>query len=309
MNLIKPSFELMDQAFGPDVHTIEDNLAKHIELCGRTCYKSTDKITEESAHPFVQRMIDSKHYAMLEHGTVYLRLPYNDDCNKFAQILERYYHNKYSRISKYPYAYITTNLRVIIENGWQEDLQYACEPTKYHEMRHTVKFVCNRQVSHEFVRHRVFSFAQESTRYCNYTKDKFGNELTFIEPCWDFKDSKISVGNGECEFSIYNALDAIEKSYFQMIKDGWKPQQAATILPNALKTELIMTGYESDWEHFFELRALGTTGAPHPQAQELAKPLLDVFIARGRISEEFRVRNGEKLYPDEFNEHKCFMIH
>ena len=124
----------------------------------------------------------------------------------------------------------------------------------------------------EFVRHRVFSFAQESTRYCNYTKDKFGNEITYIEPCWEMQPD-------EKELFLLQ-LEQAQNAYNALISSGWTPQQARAILPNSLKTELIMTGFVDDWEHFLSLRARGTTGAPHPQAKELAEPLLTEFIKR-----------------------------
>lgn len=271
MKLIKPSFEILEQGFG-----IFD-IFKHIELCGRTCYKSTDKITEASSEPFVNGMIDSKHYAMLEHGTVYLkkRILGFDDI-----LLHKYLTNKYSKaFIVNDVVYITTNYRVITENYWNRDLKYLCNPTEHHEKRITVKFVCNRQVSHEFVRHRVFSFAQESTRYCNYTKDKFDGQLTFIKPCWINEEYVPGEYKGSDQFIVLiEYLENVESTYNFMINSGWKPQQAATVLPNALKTELIMTGFVSDWKHFFNLRAIGTTGAPHPQAKELAEPLMNEFI-------------------------------
>lgn len=145
----------------------------------------------------------------------------------------------------------------------------------------------------EFVRHRTFSFAQESTRYCNYSKDKFGNELTFIEPC--FLDKLCPVGSERNENSGYSdmftkedfiiSLKDTEASYIAAITAGLTPQEARAILPNALKTELVMTGFvdESGWINFFNLRALGTTGAPHPQAKELAEPLFEEFKAKGLI--------------------------
>lgn len=263
MKLIEPSFEIIEQT----------DIYKHIELCGRTCYKSTDKITDESAKPFVDRMINSKHYAMLEHGTVYLTIPgsytYTYEKNRFSKCQTVYYPKE-----KISFTYVTTNLRVIAENNLWKDLQYLCEPTEHHAKRYTVKFICNRQVSHEFVRHRVFSFAQESTRYCNYSKNKFGSELTFIKPCWEHDDP-----------AFESTLEWIENSYMLLTEHGWKAQEAATILPNALKTELIMTGFAEDWEHFFDLRALGKTGAPHPQAKQLALPLYEEFINRGYINE------------------------
>ena len=216
-------------------------------------------------------MIKSGHGAMLEHGTVYLSL----DMTSREQYF-KYCYNKFSKANSTGSAeystwrgYVTTNLRVLVENDWMEDLQYICEPTEHHEKRITVKFVCDRGVSHEYVRHRVFSFAQESTRYCNYSKNKFNNEITYIQPCWEMqKDEK--------ELFLLQ-LEQAQNSYNALISSGWKAQEARAILPNALKTELVMTGFASDWEHFFFLR---TPGSAHPQARELAIPLKEEFIKR-----------------------------
>ena len=292
MKLIKPSFEIWEQEapnFKVDMSHVQkkdrllNSVYKQVEKAGRTCYKSEDKITDNSAYPFVKRLIDSDHLAMLEHGTVYLYIVIPKKAWT-KEVANKYYRNKYTKCNNsYDefnyYYYITTNLRVIIENGWEKDLEYICTPTKYHEKRITVHFICNRQVSHEFVRHRVFSFAQESTRYCNYTKGKFGSELIFIEPLWlkDMACTSTSAG------AFVYEMQCVEKQYFVLINEGWKPQEAATILPNAIKTELVMTGFEEDWKHFFDLRALGTTGAPHPQAKELAYPLMETFKERNYI--------------------------
>lgn len=270
MKLIKPNFEILEQKNGLD------GVYEHIEKVGRTCYKSEDKIAEYTAEPFVRRMIVSKHYAMIEHGTIYLNIPVK--LGNQATV-ERYFYNAYSRVKedKERHSFcVTTNLRVLVENGWTEDLGYLCNPTEFHVKRVTVKFTCDRGVSHEFVRHRVFSFAQESTRYCNYSKDKFGNEITYIEPCWEMQpdERELFLLQLEQAQNVYNAL----------ISSGWTPQQARAILPNSLKTELVMTGFVDDWNHFFDLRARGTTGAPHPQAKELAEPLLTEFIKRNIIS-------------------------
>lgn len=326
MKLIKPSFEIWNQPAGLE------GVYKQIEKVGRVCYKSEDKITEDSAKPFVDRMIKSGHGAMLEHGTVYLKIPYGtmDDRGEFSNepIVIKYIDNPYSVVmnnSENDYWYITSNYRVIIENEWIDDLQYLCEPTEFHAKRITVHFVCDRGVSHEFVRHRVFSFAQESTRYCNYSKDKFGNEITFIIPCWlDIPEGKaywhdgINYRVGVTEENIFGesvnpkawsnkesncvevhdyiqALDNAEKAYLRLMSawenrvtdrryvtgfkgNPWTPQQARAVLPNALKTELIMTGFASDWKHFFELRCASNA---HPQAQELAIPLKEEFVKRG----------------------------
>jgi thymidylate synthase (FAD) len=308
MRLIKPYFEIWNQP------SSLEGVYKQIERVGRVCYKSEDKITEDSAKSFVDRMIKSGHGAMLEHGTVYLTIPGEHDPDEwgrtapFLNYKGEYTYNKYSKIVYEHYKqepvgtqadfctsiprsrrHITTNFRVLVENGWLDDLQYICEPTEYHEKRVTVHFVCDRGVSHEFVRHRVMSFAQESTRYCNYSKDKFNNELTFIQPCWlDDERLKLygpyhTVIRDKSPESIFIAsLNNAEKDYIDLIDLGWKPQEARAVLPNSLKTELVMTGFISDWKKFFRLRSrIAETGKPHPQAQELADPLMDEFVKRG----------------------------
>ena len=157
MKLIKPSFEIIEQQPGLE------GIYKQIEQAGRTCYKSEDKITEDSAKSFVDRMIKSGHGAMLEHGTVYLKIPAG-----LMEVVNQTYHkylsNPYSKaICRYVpldgYIYVTTNYRVLVENNWLDDLKYICEPTEYHERRVTVHFVCDRGVSHEFVRHKLLCAA------------------------------------------------------------------------------------------------------------------------------------------------------
>ena len=161
MRLIKPSFEIKDQESGLS------GIYKQIEWAGRHCYKSLDKITEDSAKYFVDRMIKSGHGAMLEHGTVYLK--FYHDAEDLADI---YRYNPYSKVRHHGDSfYVTTNMRVIIEEHREHDLRFICEPTEYHEKRITVKFVTDQGILREFTRHRVFSFAVESTRYCNYSKE------------------------------------------------------------------------------------------------------------------------------------------
>lgn len=277
MKLIESSVQIIE----------EKDPYKMIELAGRTCYKSEDKITENSAKEFVDRMIKLGHGAMLEHGTVYLTI------TATSPEVRKYEINPYSRVKKISVdgingrAYITTNYRVLVENKWLDDLKYQCDPTPSHEKRITAKFICDRGVSHEFVRHRVFSFAQESQRYCNYSKDKFNNELTFIKPTWlniptgdytywdgdwcDIDNMKIQLpsDNGIADNFLW-CLNNAGMQYRLLINKGLKPQEARAILPNATKTELVMTGFESDWEHFFELRC---SGAAHPDAKKLADEL------------------------------------
>lgn len=294
MKLIKPSFEIWEQGAGLE------GVYKQIERAGRVCYKSEDKITETSAKEFVKRMIKSGHGAMLEHGTVYLNYSsyeYFDKENGFP--LNKYEENPYSKcmIVKYPLlskieGWVTTNLRVLVENGWLDDLKYICEPTECHAKRYTVKFICDRGVSHEFVRHRVMSFAQESTRYCNYSKDKFNNCVTYILPNWctkvnieDYERNPKLIYNAngtltDNEISFLCGLYDNEERYLELLENGWKPQEARAVLPNSLKTELVMTGFAKDWEHFFKLR---DAGSAHPQARELAQPLHEEFIDRNYI--------------------------
>lgn len=265
MKLINSSYEIIE----PKSYDL-DNVFKHIELCGRVCYKSEDKMTPDSSTKFVDRMIKSGHMSVLEHGTVYLAIPWADNW-------EKYKYDPYSKTNNLPtdedhsVIAVTTNYRVLVENDWLDDLKYICEPTEYHERRYTVRFVCDRGVSHEFVRHRHFSFSQESTRYCNYSKDKFSNEITFIVPWW--------WNNGiEAKKKLYkDCWQLSEDTYKTLMVGKCTPQEARAVLPNALKTELIMTGFASDWGHFFELR---DDSRAHPDAQKLAKPLHEEFINR-----------------------------
>lgn len=292
MKLIKQSFEILDQQCGLE------GIYKQIERAGRTCYKSEDKITEDSAKEFVDRMIKSGHGAMLEHGTVYLAMPTETMIPIEANGWGKYTKNPYSKgfkvcdVNGQKRIAITTNLRVLVENGWLDDLQYICEPTEYHERRITVKFITDQGILREFTRHRVFSFAVESTRYCNYSKNRFSHEITFIQPNWI---SDKDVENYHMDFGYFtdqdtnhitavnrfiSALKNAEYFYMELIKLGYKPQQARNILPLATKCDMVMTGFVSDWEHFFELR---DAASAHPQAQELAHSLHETFIQRGLI--------------------------
>lgn len=284
MKLIKPSVEIRVQGAG------DDGMFEHIEWAGRHCYKSHDKTTATSAREFVGRIAKSGHGSVLEHGTIYLAIPNEVDARKYIV-------NPYSKVvrCKAPdgewYA-VTTNYRVIVEKNWDLDLMYQCEPTLYHEKRITAKFVCDRGVSHEFVRHRVFTYSQESQRYCNYNKDKFGAQVTFIKPSWwdvatdskeEFKEALL-----KAEDAYLKAVKAWdERKPDKRFRTGFKgnplsPQMARMILPNATKTELIMTGFESDWEFFFKLRC---SQAAHPDARYLANKLKSL-ITRNDESEK-----------------------
>ena len=240
--------------------------------------------------------------AMLEHGTIYLKVKWYS----FMLILF-YFLNPYSKVKKW--KYITSNYRVIIEGKRKKDLQYICEPTEFHEKRITVKFNIDRITGESFLRHRAIdedhpelhytvtkevekdinSFARESTRFCNYSKDKFSNNITFVQPSivtfeynydtyYTFKDV---VGNtqAECEW-LTSCLDA-EKHYFNLLALGWKPQNARYALGFSVYSPLVMTAFVEDWKHFFYLR---TAESAHPDARELAIPLQQWFIQNNLIS-------------------------
>ena len=316
MELIRPNAEIWEQGT-----TIED-MWKHIARCTRVCYQSIPKNNGETDEEFVKRVIlrtdsstgrlnfDKIHGAMLEHGTIYLAIPCND-----SETLSHYrgYAGKYNEIEFTKYSkvtmmrgthnYVTTNLRVIYENNWLEDLKYICAPTEHHVSRVTVSFTTNIGVSREFNRHRVNSIAEESTRYCNYNK-RNDSQIKIGLPAWLLGeehlpyveshqfDSVISYCDDICTKADRDwtnidyylcALTVCEYCYNKLIETGWKPQQAREVLPLATKTQLIHTAFVDDWKHFFALRADGVSGLPHPNAKLVAAPLKEEFIKRGYI--------------------------
>lgn len=194
MKIIKPKFEILDEINGIEI-------LKKIEKIGRVCYKSEDRITDDSAKDFIANILKRGHESVIEHEKV------------------------------------------------------------------SVRIICDRGVTHEIVRHRIASYSQESTRYCNYSNEKFGRELTFIKPLFWEEDSK--------EYGIWlNAMQLIEETYNTLIESGAEPQQARSVLPNSLKTEIVVTMNLREWRHFFRLRAAKNA---HPQMREIACALLDEF--------------------------------
>lgn len=290
MKVVNSSFEILHQNDGVD------GIYGLIERAGRTCYKSEDRITNGSAKKFVERMIESQHHAMLEHGTVYLKM--------FATNpkVEFYKNNKFSKVNTPVdrFSYITTNFRVLVENRRVDDLDYICAPTEYHEKRVTVLFHTQVAITREFNRHRVNSIAESSTRYCNYSKDKFGNEITVSLPGWvdtvcvdnlkhRLKTMCQLIADGDEEENM-DAIDwwcfgnlSAELSYMNLIRLGKKPQEARVVLPLDTNSDLVHTAFVSDWEHFFDLRALDKTGPAHPDAKSLALPLYEEFKKEGYI--------------------------
>lgn len=285
MKLCKSSFEIIEQPAGLE------GVYKQIERVGRVSHKSEDRITEDSAETFVDRMMKMKHLSTCEFGTVYLYIDYHNP--SFGKIIDKYSSNEYSKCAVFPNEVcISSNYRVLVENNWLDDLKYLCKPTEYHHKRYTVKFICDRGILAEFTRHRKFSFMAESTRYCNYSKGKFNNELTFIKPCWTnipegnygdiFNPKEPDITLAPNEYAFIGILRESEKYYIGLTNNGWKAEQARNVLPLSLKTELYMCGFAEDWEKFFELR---TASNAHPQARELAIPLKEEFIKKGYITE------------------------
>ncbi|XMB66276.1 FAD-dependent thymidylate synthase [Mycoplasmatota bacterium zrk1] len=195
MNIVNFSVRIEDSVDGEQV-------LKKLEKAGRTCYKSSSKISDDSYLSFIKRIIINGHESVLEHEKV------------------------------------------------------------------TVRVVCDRGVSHEVVRHRIGSYSQESTRYCNYSKNKFGNEITYIFPTfWELDDEKFEVWK--------KTMITIEDAYFKLIKMGATPQEARSVLPNSLKTEIVITYNLREWRHFFKVR---TSKNAHPQMREVALTILSKFL-------------------------------
>lgn len=223
--------------------------------------------------------------AMLEHGTVYLKVPISEVTNSNEEsewdILRNNPYTKTTCDSNF--YYYSTNYRVIIEHGLQGVLEYLCEPTEYHEKRVTVRFTTGVDISREFNRHRVNSIAEQSTRYCNFSKDKFNSEITCIIP-HAYLESNAMGGMDTEDIDVFcEALKQSEKAYFKLLELGWKPENARKVLPLDLATELVHTAFVSDWNNFFDLRSRETTGKAHPDAKALAEPLMQEFIKRGYI--------------------------
>ena len=330
MRLIKPSYEIIEQ--GPGLQGIYDI----IERCGKISYKSEPK-GGEVAKRFVEARTKEGHGAVLEFGTVYLKIEigsplYDNNYLLGMGTLGFYEHNPYSKViarsetveadgHKFPLNcyYVTTNYRVLVENGRLSDYdKYGCEATEYHEKRYAVKFITDIGVGREFLRHRVMSMVQESTRYVNYMKEKFGEQCTFVIPPWidlpecedltywdgdwvDMKDMKIIYPDKPSRTSTWLwAMDFAEKGYRVLTNDWsdndafseeekkpWTPQMARTVLPLATKAEFALCGFTDAWIHFFRLRSdIAATGKPHPQAQELANPLREEFVERKYVTKE-----------------------
>ena len=276
MKLIKQSFEFINQT---DFSLV--GIKKHIERCARVSYKSEDKITDTSYEKFVNMLESRGHDRPLEFGTVYLDIPTKDlePGDEYIYAVGKYCLNPWSIKEDFEnHAYISTNYRVIKENHWEDDLQYLCEPTEYHHKRYTVHMILDRGVMDEFRTHVGLSHLAESTRYCNYSKDKFGNEVTFIKPDW-YKGHIEPINNVyepgyETSELFLQACEDAESWYLNLLKEGLTPQQARSVLPLGIKSELISCGFEDAWKNFFDRRCAADA---HPMAREIAIPMKEEF--------------------------------
>lgn len=284
MRLINQSYEICNQT---DFSI--SGIYKHIEKCTRVAYKSEDKITEDSAVSFINKLLNMKHLAPMEFGTVHFRIPITllkTVCIDLdAEGLWNREWLKYNVID--PFVYFTTNYRywlVMIDKiNYLKDY-FTEEDNEYYPKRYTVKLITSRTISHEVVRHRTMSFIQESQRFCSYNKDKFNNEVTFIKPCWlAIKEGTYTEKNYHNDFYTNNSVEhdlmihllTAEATYFKLLEKGWKPQQARVVLPNSTKTELYMCGFKEAFEHFFRLR---DNKVVDPQMYDLAHPMHQDFI-------------------------------
>lgn len=323
MKIVEPSVEIMHSGLETELIRPE----QHIERVGRTCYKSEDKITEDSAEAFAGRFIKWGHESVLEHWTYIfktevlwyeqiledwemllhnLNIPLNNLLRPFLRFTDQTVNDEsrciisgnirawrdyckaciegFGFIPGYLYDLIKTNpiffpeyqnwVPINISNRILEPITVKdLVGKKEHDIHHdvTVKFTCDRGVSHEIVRHRTASYAQESTRYCNYAMDKFGNEITVVRPSWCKADSDIY---HEWEIDCINA----EGRYFTLMSMGAKPQEARSVLPNSLKTELVMTTNLQGWDHFFYLRSARDAHPDIREISDLTQELFDIDI-------------------------------
>ena len=298
MRFIKsPKAELLVQ---PDYTW--DGMLMHIERCARICYKSDREVTPESAHRFVQALVNRGHLSPLEHGNIFIKVPHIRTSVPISdlELLSYIRDNKYVKTSTTPddMDIMTVNMRVIQEFGndtnidkWRDMLEkYMVSPndkdSSLFNWRITLKLIgIDIGVTREGNRHRVFSILEQSTRYCNYSKAKFGNELTYILPQWmqDVElDENGHIKDPICSMSVayqkfFDQLRSAEKAYMDLLEEGWKPQQTRQILPIDTATEVIYTGYEDAWSHFLDLRLQQSTGAVHPNMLAAAKTILPVL--------------------------------
>lgn len=284
MKLIKQSFEILEQTD----YSLK-GIKQFIEKCGRVCYKSEDKITDTSYEKFVDMLINKDHARPLEFGTIHLKMK-SSNFQGFMQALyaEGIFNDVWIK-SNYneEVVYTTTNYRYyldmikripFIKNYFTE------EDNEYYPKRYTVHFITSRGIMDEFRTHVTLSHLAESTRYCNYSKNKFNNVVTFVIPNW----CKSLVEGSIQEYSPFeintdeaifmNSIQNAQNSYLSLLEEGWTPQQARDALPLSVKSELISCGFGDAWSNFLYRRCAKDA---HPMAREIAIPLQDKFKEMG----------------------------
>ena len=265
----------------------------HIARCARVCYQTKPRNNGETDEEFVKRVILHNHFideigesrdlqlklhlSVLEHGTVYLDIPCEEDTLKSITFFTNNPYSKYNCSTNNHY-YITTNMRVIIENNLMDILHYITKPNVFHYLRTTFNVITDLGVARDFNRHRTHSISEESTRYCDYSKDKFDNELTFIIPEWVETRCPNAEHSGPSSADIYwsSACKEAESNYLRLLENGWTPQQARQILPLSTKVQTIHTAFNTDWEEFIRLRADACSGAVHPNMKVIAEKIKDL---------------------------------
>lgn len=296
----KSTFEIITQEDG----TLE-SVYRQIEFAGRTCYKSYNNMSAHSYEGFVDRMVKSKHYAMLEHGIIYLTIPVD------SPLVDKYKLNPFSHCNIVDdKAYITTNYRVICENEWKDDLKYMIGHMKEHEPVYCVMLHMDRVGSQSVCRYRRASFAQESTRFCNFSKGKFGSHITLSIPAimsdTDEKElakyqkygnllGKVCMGNATLWekikvffYSLFYKTTDVEKmvicnevaesGYMTLVNEHkWTAENARYVLPLNLRTSIVVSATRTEWMHIFDERVKGVTGRPHPDIYNLTKEIQDEF--------------------------------
>ena len=314
IKVVNPSVEIWNQ----EGYTLDD-IWKHIARCARVCYQSVPKDNEEYNYSFLVRTlfrgvepknINTKdlvkyHLSVCEHATVHLKYPLFM-ARAVAQA-NRFIHNHYSRTREHEgYIYVTTNMRVLIEHNWMDELESIDYTPNwpYYIPRHTICFITDIGASRELNRHRVNSVSEESTRYCAYDKGKFGNGITVAKLPWIpevdpndeghdynegfFNDNEVFDNNviEEQYTDNWNAVDwffyglqICDLVYRKTRELGWTAQQAREILPLNTKTQVVHTAFVDDWEHYIDLRSNGVSGVPHPMAKELADKVNDLINA------------------------------
>lgn len=303
IKVVNPSVEIWNQ----EGYTL-DAIWKHIARCARVCYQSTPKNNGETDYGFIVRTllkgkdvvnkdyynIKTCHLSVFEHGTVHLK--YRLFMAKDSVQANRFINNRYSKTKEDDgYLYVTTNMRVLIENNWMNELEFidTTPNCPYYYERVTVNFITDIGASRELNRHRVNSISEESTRYCRYNADKFGNNITVAKLPWIniedsacqgyvtglYSDNEICNNNKIVPHFTKNwtainwflyGLQIANLVYCKCIELGWTAQQAREILPLNTKTQVVHTAFVDDWEHFIDLRSNSVSGVPHPMAKELA---------------------------------------